>query len=89
MEMYSVNMPSKEAFDLSSYIKGYKGIIIALDKKGNSIGYIVHYGGYDSDVLLLFKNENHIIEDDLGCESFEELLEEHPEIESLKLIKFN
>lgn len=87
--MYSVNMPSKESFDLSSYKMGYNGVIITLDKKGNSIGYIVYSGVEFNDPVLVFKSNNFITDDDLVYDTFEELLKDNPKIESLKLIKFD
>lgn len=93
METCDVRIPGKDEFDLSSYIPYYSGLLIALDKEGNAIGYIDYsYEGdnYSDGYSINFKESN------CGANyiftTFKELFDcmnkNNKEIYSLKLIKF-
>lgn len=93
METYNVKVPDENEFDLSSYIPYYDGLLIALDKEGDAIGYIDY--SYESDnysdgYSINFKESNCGV--NYIFTTFKELFDcmskNNKEIYSLKLIKF-
>lgn len=93
METYDVKVPDENEFDLSSYIPGYDGLLIALDKEGDAIGYIDYSyesDGYSDEYSINFKESNCGV--NYIFTTFKELFscmsKNNKEIYSLKLIKF-
>lgn len=70
------------------YNLDYAGLLIALDKDYNPIGFISYYTEVLGDTFICFNRTNHITEDTDCYDNLEELLEKHPEIKHIKLIKF-
>ena len=90
METYNVRIPEENEFDLSYYIPHYDGILIALDKEGDAIGYIDYSYNEDEETYSIAFNGNNC-DIDYIFTSFQELfsfMASRKKIYSLKLIKF-
>ena len=81
MEIVNVQMPNED-FNLLSYIEYYKGLIIALNRFNNAIGYITL-----SENKVVFNTSN-TTDYSKMYDDFEELLRDNTSIEHLKLIEF-
>lgn len=90
METYDVKVPDENEFDLSSYTPHYDGLLIALDKEEDAIGYIDYFYSEDDDSYsIAFKMDNCGV--DYVFTTFSEMfsyMSSRKKIYSLKLIKF-
>ena len=83
MEFRDVVMPSRTLFNLDEYTNEYPGLLIALNSKGEAIGYVqvvaemfYFYDTCDGELYEEYLN-------------ISELLSKNPEICTFKLLEFN
>ena len=83
MELRDVVMPSRTLFNLDEYTNEYPGLLIALNSKGEAIGYIQSASGafylYETCDGETYKDYFNIAE----------LLEDNPTIHTFKLLELN
>ena len=83
MEFRDVAMPSRNLFNLDEYTNEYPGLLIALNSKGEAIGYVQLV----SDVFYWYtKNDGETYKDYFNIT---ELLEDNPAIHTFKLLELN
>lgn len=83
IKTFSVALPSVKCFNLEEYKTGYNGLLIALDKDQDPIGYIQTLG-FD---YVFYQNNDGESSSDL-YESITDIIKHYPEIEFLELIQF-
>ena len=83
MEFRDVAMPSRNLFNLDEYTNEYPGLLIALNSKGEAIGYVQLVSGV---FYWYTKNDGEDYKDYL---SITELLETNPAIYTFKLLELN
>lgn len=83
IKTFSVALPSVKSFNLEEYKPGYKGLLIALDKDQDPVGYIQTIG-VD---YVFYRNNDGESSNDL-FESITDVIKHYPEIEFLELIQF-
>lgn len=83
MEFRDVAMPSRTLFNLDEYTNECSGLLIALNSKGEAIGYIQLV----SDMFYLYTtSDGEAYKDYL---SITELLDNNPAIHTFKLLELN
>ena len=83
MEFRDVAMPSRTLFNLDEYTNECPGLLIALNSKGEAIGYIQLV----SDMFYWYTTNDG--EDYKDYLSIAELLETNPAIHTFKLLELN
>ena len=83
MEFRDVAMPSRTLFNLDRYTSDYPGLLIALNSKGEAIGYVQSV----SDMFYWYTtNDGEAYKDYI---SMTELLDSNPAIHTFKLLELN
>ena len=83
MEFRDVAMPSRTLFNLDEYTNECPGLLIALNSKGEAIGYVQIVSGM---FYFYATCDGEAYEDYI---SMTELLDSNPAIDTFKLLEFN